>query len=56
MSTVHDLNKTTNQSPDSPSTGCRETTCRTGVCPPCLIVWGMFALFVLGKALLEVLR
>lgn len=56
MSTTQRFTKPTDESRKSASRVCRGTTCRLGICPPCLLVWGMVAVFVLGKALLEVLR
>jgi len=56
MPSTQEFMKTTDESRKAASADCEGTTCRLGVCPPCLLVWGMVAVFVLGKALLEVLR
>lgn len=37
-------------------TTCGTNTCSTGVCSPCLIVWGLVALYLIVTALLEYFR
>lgn len=56
MSTSMDLKKTLQDGAESGRVNCDRTACRLGACPPCLIVWGIFAVFLIGKAVLEVLR
>ena len=56
MSTPQELTQATEGSREAASAGCRGTTFRLGVCPPCLLVGGMVAVFVLGRVVLEVFR
>lgn len=48
-----------NTVPDSnivpPTTGstCEQGTCRTGLCSPCLIVWGLVIVWLIANALWE---
>lgn len=37
-------------------TTCDSNTCSTGVCSPCIIVWGLVALYLIVTALLEYFR
>jgi len=39
--------------PTQAASKCEGETCRTGVCSPCLIVWGLVAAALIIKALLE---
>lgn len=32
---------------------CRTNTCSTGVCSPCVVIWGLVALYLLVTTLLD---
>lgn len=37
-------------------TACRTSACSSGICSPCVIIWGLVALFFLVTTLLEYFR
>lgn len=53
MLNTHELSETADDVRRSAHPNCRGTACRLGVCPPCLIVWGLAVVFCVGKVLLE---
>lgn len=48
-----ELSNSNNAPNPSANTECAGPVCRIGACPPCLIVWGTVALFLLVKLLME---
>lgn len=56
MSSTPELTKAKEDTAPSRNANCRGRICQLGSCPSCLIVWGVVAVFVLGKALLELAR
>lgn len=56
MSSTLELKKAKEDSLPSRNANCRGRICQLGTCPSCLIIWGIVAVFLLGKALLEMAR
>lgn len=54
MSTqLHNLDQESGPVPIQAGSKCDDNACRTGICPPCLVVWGLVALWFVIKVLLE---
>ncbi len=39
--------------PTTTGSACEQGTCRTGICSPCLIVWGLVIVWLIANALWE---
>ena len=42
--------------PNQGGSKCDGEACRTGICSPCLVVWGLVALWLVVKALLGTIQ
>ncbi len=55
MSTqLHNLDQESGPVPTQPGLTCDAKTCRTGICSPCVVVWGLVALWLVINALLGI--
>jgi hypothetical protein len=39
--------------PTTTGSACERGTCRTGICSPCLVVWGLVIVWLIANALWE---
>ncbi len=54
MSTeFHNTVPDSNIVPTTTGSTCEQGTCRTGICSPCLIVWGLVIVWLIANALWE---
>ncbi|MCA9055680.1 MAG: hypothetical protein KDA75_17690 [Planctomycetaceae bacterium] len=56
MSEIRQLPTAEPASHDSSAESCTQGTCSSGICSPCVIVWGLLGAVLLVNALLEVIR
>ena len=50
---LHNPNQESGPAPAKAGSKCDSETCRTGLCSPCLVVWGLVAAWLVIYALLE---
>lgn len=50
---LHGPDQESGPAPTQAGSKCDGAACRTGICSPCLVVWGLAALWLVVNALLE---
>lgn len=57
MSTqLHNPDQESGPVPTQSGSTCDAKTCRTGICSPCVLVWGLVALWLVFNALLGIFQ
>ena len=53
---LHNPNQESGPVPTQDSSKCDGETCRTGICSPCVVVWGLVALWLVINSLLVIFQ